>query len=165
MRGSIAPRPGVLPRAFCVLFKPAQVLPYSTNNARFEELAEKASYKRPWANAQRCLIPAIAFDEPCWESGKNIWWQFKRRDGALWGLAGLWNTWTDHATGELHESYTMLTVNADSHPLMNRMHKPDPKYAHNEQDKRSVVSIERHESDQWRASLCGCTTPTGCHVY
>jgi putative SOS response-associated peptidase YedK len=24
------------------------------------------------------------------------------------------------------ESYTMLTINADGHPLMRRMHKPDP---------------------------------------
>jgi len=31
-----------------------------------------------------------------------------------WGLAGLWNTWTDTATGEVHESYTMLTMNADA---------------------------------------------------
>ena len=30
-------------------------------------------------------------------------------------------------TGEVHESYTMLTLNADAHPLMSRMHKPDPK--------------------------------------
>jgi hypothetical protein len=33
----------------------------------------------------------------------------------------------DKATGEVHNSYTLLTINADSHPLMTRMHKPDPK--------------------------------------
>ena len=33
----------------------------------------------------------------------------------------------DKATGEVHESHTMLTLNADLHPLMSRMHKPDPK--------------------------------------
>jgi hypothetical protein len=32
----------------------------------------------------------------------------------------------------------MLTMNADSHALMRRMHKPDPKLAPHEQDKRSV---------------------------
>jgi hypothetical protein len=102
-------------------------LPYSTNNARAEELAAKATFKHPWARGQRCIIPAVSFDEPNWESGKNAWWRFRRADGRLWGLAGLWNTWTDKATGEIVESYTMLTLNADDHPLMRRMHKPDLK--------------------------------------
>ena len=79
---------------------------YSTNNARAEELAEKATFKQPWARGQRCIIPAWSFDEPNWESGKNVWWRFRRTDGQLWGLAGLWNTWTDKSTGEIVESYT-----------------------------------------------------------
>lgn len=124
-------------------------LTYSTNNARSEELAAKATFKTPWARGQRCIIPALSFDEPNWESGKNVWWQFRRADGDPWGLAGLWNTWHDKMTGEIHESYTMLTLNADAHPLMRRMHKPDPKLGPNDQDKRSVVPIERSDVDAW----------------
>ena len=124
-------------------------LKYPTNNARSEELADKASYKHPWARGQRCIIPAATFDEPNWESGKNEWWRFRRADGEPWGLAGLWNTWTDKATGEVHESYTMLTINADAHPLMRRMHKPDPKLAADKQDKRSVIPIEMGDVDRW----------------
>ena len=60
-------------------------LKYQTNNARSEELAAKASYKLPWARGQRCIIPADSFDEPCWETGKNVWWRFKRADGTPWG--------------------------------------------------------------------------------
>jgi putative SOS response-associated peptidase YedK len=116
-----------------------------------EELEQKASYKDPWKRGQRCIIPALSFDEPNWESGKNQWWQFRRADGMPWGLAGLWNTWTDKSTGEVHESYTMLTLNADEHPLMNRMHKPDPKLAHDKQDKRSVIPIEFGDVDLWLA--------------
>lgn len=126
-------------------------LPYQTNNARSEELAAKASYKQPWARGQRCIIPAADFDEPNWESGKNVWWRFRRADGRPWGLAGLWNAWTDKATGEVHESYTMLTINADAHPLMSRMHKPDAKLAADKQDKRSVIPIEPEDYDQWLA--------------
>lgn len=124
-------------------------LTYSTNNARFEELASKASFKQPWARGQRCIIPAWTFDEPNWESGRNVWWRFKRADAAPWGLAGLWATWTDKATGEMLESYTMLTLNADDHPLMRRMHKPDPKLGPDQQDKRSVVPIEPEDVDTW----------------
>jgi putative SOS response-associated peptidase YedK len=124
-------------------------VPYSTFNARYEELSDKASYRTPWARGQRCVIPATSFDEPNWETGRNVWWRFTRRDGTPWGLAGLWNAWVDRATGEIHESYTMLTVNADSHPLMRRMHKPDPKYGPDEQDKRSVVALEPADVDLW----------------
>ena len=55
-------------------------LPYNTNNARAEELADKAAYKLAWAKGQRCIIPAESFDEPNWESGKNEWWRFRRAD-------------------------------------------------------------------------------------
>ena len=130
-------------------FSKTSALTYSTSNARSEELALKASFKHPWARGQRCLIPAESFDEPNWESGKNVWWRFRRADGDAWGLAGLWNTWTDPASGEIVESYTMLTINADSHPLMRRMHKPDPKLPADQQDKRSVVPIKFADVDRW----------------
>lgn len=47
-------------------------LPYSTNNARAEELAQKPTYRQAWARGQRCIIPAESFDEPCWETGSNV---------------------------------------------------------------------------------------------
>ena len=117
--------------------------------------APSTSYKLPWARGQRCIIPAQAFFEPNWESGRHVPWCFRRRDGAPWGLAGLWNTWVDKATGEVVESYTMLTINADAHPLMRRMHKPDPKLGPEQQDKRSVVPIEAEDVDTW---LCAPVT-------
>ena len=64
-------------------------------------------------------------------------------------MAGLWNAWTDRTTGEVFESYTMLTVNADDHPIMRRTHKPEPKLAADQQDKRSVVAIEQADAEQW----------------
>lgn len=132
-------------------FAKAAKLPYSTNNARSEELSAKHAYRTPWAKGQRCIIPASSFDEPYWSTGKNTWWRFRRADGQPWGLAGLWATWTDKATGEIHESYTMLTVNADDHPVMLHMHKPDPKLPADQQDKRSVIAIESGDVDQWLA--------------
>ena len=124
-------------------------LRYATNNARSEELSAKASFKHPWQRGQRCIIPALAFDEPNWETGRNVWWTFARADHTPWGLAGLWNTWIDKVSGEMVESYTMCTMNADNHPLMSRMHKPDPSLAADQQDKRSVVVIEAADVEQW----------------
>ena len=130
-------------------FAKSKALPYSTNNARIESVATAASFKLPWARGQRCIIPADVFWEPCWESGKNEWWSFRRADETPWGLAGLWNRWVDKASGEIVESYTMLTQNADAHPIMRRMHKPDRKLGPDQQDKRSVVSLEPSEFEQW----------------
>lgn len=126
---------------------------FPTSNARSEELLHKPSYRHPWLSGQRCLIPAASFDEPCWETGSNVWWRFHRADGRPWALAGLWNTWVDRVTGQPFESYSMLTVNADDHPVMSRMHKPklDPttRRPRAQQDKRSVVSIEARDVGAW----------------
>lgn len=130
---------------------------FATWNARTEEMAAKASFRDAWARGQRCIIPATVFYEPNWETGKNVWWSFRRADGAPWGLAGLWNRWVDRKTGAVHESYTMLTMGANSHPLMSRMHKPEVNPATRQplpmslQDKRSVVPIEQGDVDEWLA--------------
>lgn len=124
-------------------------LPYSTNNARFEELSSKPTFRDAWRKGQRCIIPAEEFLEPCWETGKNVWWKFRRADGQPFALAGLWNTWTDQFTGEQFETYTMLTQNADASPLMSRMHRPDPHLPPDKQDKRSVVVLDKSDLDAW----------------
>ena len=83
------------------------------------------------------------------ETGKHVAWRFCRADGAPWGLAGLWNAWTDPELGEIVQSYAMLTLIADSHPQMSRMHRPDLKRPLNLQDKRSVVPIALADVDAW----------------
>ena len=123
-----------------------------TNNARSETVHSKPTFRQAWAKGQRCLIPADSYDEPCWESGVNVWWSFRRRDGQPWALAGLWNDWVDPATGEVHPSYTMLTMNCDGHELLGRMHKPDPKLPPDAQDKRTVIPLQQ---DRWEAWLHG----------
>jgi hypothetical protein len=47
------------------------------------------------------------------------------------------------------QGYTMLTLNADEHPLMSWMHKPDPKLGPTEPDKQTVALIELEHVDQW----------------
>ena len=150
-RDSVEPRRELITAQWNLIpwFAKERKLKYATNNARSEELTAKASYKPPWTRGQRCIIPAAVFFEPDWETGKHISWAFERADGAPWGLAGLWNAWTDKATGELIESFTMLTTNADEHPLMGRMHRPDPKRPPHMQDKRATIAIEFEDADLW----------------
>ncbi|OYV02057.1 MAG: DUF159 family protein [Burkholderiales bacterium PBB5] len=113
---------------------------------------EQGDVERHWQLGARQPMrwaPAAAFFEPCWETGQHVPWRFSTADASPWGLAGLWNRWTDPATGEQVESYTMLTINADGHPLMGRMHRPDPQRPPEQQDKRSVVPIALQDVDTW----------------
>ncbi len=121
----------------------------STNNCRRETMGQTWTFRRAWAAGQRCLIPARSYDEPYWGTGRNIWWRFARADGAPWALAGLWSEWTDPDTGEVVPNYTLITQNCDGHPVLGRMHKPDPHLPADRQDKRTVVSIERADWDTW----------------
>ena len=121
----------------------------STNNVRRERLASAPTFRDAWRKGQRCIIPAEHYDEPYWGTGKNIWWRFWRADGEPWALAGIWSEWTDPQTGEVIPSYSMITQNCDGHPVLGRMHKPDPELPPDQQDKRTVVPLEPQHWDQW----------------
>ncbi|MGE0350936.1 SOS response-associated peptidase [Hydrogenophaga sp.] len=126
----------------------------STNNCRREGMARSYAFGPSWRAGRRCLIPAWAFVEPYYAPGaaKSVRWQFARADGQPWALAGLWNEWTDHHSGEIVPSYTMITQNCDDHPLLKLMHKPELDEAGQllaVQDKRTVVPIEQAHWDTW----------------
>ncbi len=121
----------------------------STVNARREGMSKSWTYGGPWRRGQRCIIPAELYVEPYWGAGKHIPWRFSRADGEPWGLAGLWSEWTDPATGEVLPSYTMITQNCDQVPVLNLMHRPDPKRPPDLQDKRAVVPLEKGDWAAW----------------
>ena len=120
-----------------------------TNNARAETIASRPTYREAWRRGQRGLIPCSWYQEPNWETGRNVWWRLRRADGAPWALGGIWSEWTDPATGEIVPSCSMITINCDGHPLLGRLHKPDPKLPPDAQDKRSVVALEPADWERW----------------
>ena len=113
---------------------------FATHNARAETVGEKASFKHAWKNGQRCLIPVEAFYEPCWETGKAVRWKITLRDGHVFALAGIWERW--HRDGREVLSFSMLTVNADEHEVMKRMHRPG-------EEKRMPVIIAADDYPRW----------------
>src|SRR5450830_1365546 len=112
-----------------------------TYNARSETVAAKPSFRDAWKHAQHCIIPAEAFYEPDWRTGKPIPTRIARADGEPLGIAGLWSVWKSAKGDEVH-SYTMLTVNADDHPLMRLFHKPTD-------EKRMVVILPEERYQDW----------------
>ena len=112
-----------------------------TYNARSETVHEKPSYRDAWKAARHCIIPAEAIYEPDWRSGKAVPTRISRTDGKPMGIAGIWGTWRSPA-GEVVQSFTMLTINADTHPVMCQFHKPDD-------EKRMVVILNDQDYDAW----------------
>lgn len=50
---------------------------------------------------------------------------------------------------KLHEGHSRPKGRAEGHPLMGRMHKPDPKLPAEQQDMRSLIPLEAHDFDRW----------------
>ena len=115
-----------------------------TYNARSETVAVKPSFRDAWKHAQHCIIPAEAFFEPDWRSGRAIATRIASAEGEPLGIAGLWARWRS-PQGELVHSFTMLTINADAHPLMQQFHKPG-------EEKRMVVILAPQHYQDWLAS-------------
>ncbi|CBW75393.1 ATP synthase protein I [Mycetohabitans rhizoxinica HKI 454] len=123
---------GLVPRKHI----PPGVKVFDTMNARAETVGEKRSFSTCWRNGQLCLIPASSFYEPNYETGKAVRWRIKLASGEPFSIAGLWRAWNDSL------SFTMLTLNADSHPLLRRFHEPGS-------EKRGIVILRREYYDDW----------------
>ncbi|MPS81767.1 MAG: SOS response-associated peptidase [Achromobacter sp.] len=127
--------------------KLAEAIKKSTFNARSETAHQLWTFRNAWAKGQHCIIPADAIFEPDWRpvdqglSTKSVATRFARADGEPLGIAGLWDRWHD-AAGQLQESYTMLTINADAHPLFKHYHQSG-------KEKRMVVILPEGAYGDW----------------
>jgi putative SOS response-associated peptidase YedK len=90
-------------------------------NARAEGIESKPSFKRP-LRSQRCIIPASAFFEWKGNPGAKAKYRIARKDGDLFGFAGLYDTWRDPTGGEL-TTCTIITTQPNDivAPIHNRM--------------------------------------------
>lgn len=106
-------------------------------NARAETLDEKPSFRDAFKK-RRCLIPATGFYE--WDKkgkaagGKQPYY-FYLKEREVFGFAGLYEEWHDRETGEVLETCTIITTEA------NEILKP----VHD----RMPVIIEPVDYDQW----------------
>ncbi len=109
-----------------------------TLNARIETINQKPSFRDAAKN--RCLVLIDGFYEWQWldPKGKNKQkYLITRPDDEAFALAGLWNQWTDKTTGEILNTYTILTKEANE--LMAEIH--------NSQKRMPVVLSQNNEMD------------------
>ncbi|MDJ0946624.1 MAG: SOS response-associated peptidase [Kiloniellales bacterium] len=92
-------------------------------NARAESVAEKPAYRTAFRR-RRCLIPADGFYE--WQArppGPKQPYHIAPVTGGPFAFAGLWERWEDKAGGQVVESFTIVTTEANRrlaaiHPRM-----------------------------------------------
>lgn len=118
---------------------------WDTYNARLEMVSTKSSFRSAWKKRQLCVIPMENFFEPRYESptSKSVRWKIEHADGVPLAAAGLWE-WRPNGGPEDQPlfSFTILTINADAHPLFKQFHKVGD-------EKRTIVLLEPHEIDDW----------------
>lgn len=106
-------------------------------NARVETIAEKPSFRSALAR-RRCLIPADGFyewreaDNP--EEGGRTPMHIRRRDGALFAFAGLWEEWSGPDGSPLR---TCTIITGTPNPLLAPIHD------------RMPMILRREEEDDW----------------
>ena len=110
-------------------------------NARSETVTTSNNFREAWLGARRCIVPMMAFFEDDWRSGKAVPTRIARVDGKPMGVAGLWERWAG-AEGEVIVSFTLLTVNANSHALIGRYQQPGA-------EKRMPAILNEGAYDAW----------------
>ncbi|PQO28431.1 SOS response-associated peptidase [Bremerella cremea] len=101
---------------------------YKMINARSETIQEKPSYRSAFKR-RRCLVLADGFFEWQRQGSKKQPYLFQKKDGAPYGYAGLWETWTKGH--QPMQSCTIITTTANE--LVEDVH-----------DRMPVILQERH---------------------
>lgn len=119
-----------------------------TLNAKGETIFEKPSFRVP-AKQKRCLIFLDGFYEYHHVGNKTVPYRIFRKDGEPLTVAGLWDEWTDTATGEIVKTVTIVTTVGNG--MMAQIHN-NPKA---DMGPRMPVLLKKEEHDQW---LMACKT-------
>lgn len=115
----------------------------STLNARIETITEKASYKN--SVNKRCLVIADGFFEWQWLDPKGKQKQkylISLPDDGLFAFGGIYSQWTNKATGDIINSYSIVTTVANE--LMSDIH--------NSKKRMPVILTKENERD-WLSDI------------
>lgn len=112
-----------------------------TINARGESIFEKPSF-RTSAKSKRCLIYIDGFFEHHHYKGKTYPFYIQSIDGEPLILGGLWDEWTNKESGEIVNSFTIVTTKANS--LLSQIHN-NPKL----KEARMPLILDEKKAEEW----------------
>lgn len=114
-----------------------------TLNARGETIFEKNSFKKS-AKDKRCIICIDGFYEHHHHGKETVPYYISRKDKKPISLAGLFNEWTDPETGEVLNTFSIVTT--EGNPMMAEIHN-NPKL----KGPRMPVILPDELEDEWLA--------------
>lgn len=117
----------------------------STLNARGETIFEKPSF-RDSAQNKRCIIQVDGFYEHHHFNGKAYPYFIHHHHHKPLSLAGLWSEWVDRETGEILNTFSIVTTKAN--PLMAKIHN-NPKLP----EPRMPLILPQEWEDKWLESI------------
>lgn len=115
----------------------ANEIRFKTFNARAESLFSKPSFSAS-AKSRRCLIPVKGFFEWQHLSNEKIPWYIYHSSGEIFSLAGVFDRWTETRTGEIFETFSVITTEANE--MMAIIHNSK---------KRMPAIIEKENEKVW----------------
>jgi putative SOS response-associated peptidase YedK len=97
----------------------ARSIQSKTPNARIETIFNLVSFKEP-ARKRHCLIPVTGFFEFQHIKKNKYPYYIHLKDKEIFSMAGIWDVWTDKESGEVKETFSILTT--DANPFMAEIH-------------------------------------------
>lgn len=126
-----------------------------TINARVETIKEKPSFRN--SVNKRCLVIANGFYEWKWldtTGNKKQKHLFSLQDNELYAYGGIYSEWIDRNTGEVINTYSIVTT--DANPLVAEIHKK----------KRMPIILKPEDEKYWLegAEITNFALPYSCNL-
>lgn len=93
--------------------KQADEIKRMTLNARADTIFQKPSFREPIMK-KRCIIPSTGYFEWRHEGDKKIPYYIFLKDEEIFSMAGIYDTWLDKSTGEVVNTFSIVTTEANS---------------------------------------------------
>tara|TARA_B100001765_G_scaffold213212_1_gene178645 strand:+ start:799 stop:1566 length:768 start_codon:yes stop_codon:yes gene_type:complete len=116
-----------------------------TLNARGETIFEKPSFRNAAKN-NRCIIYVDGFYEHHHYKSKTYPFYIHHKNQEPLALAGLWSEWTDPDTGEMINSFSIVTTEGNT--MMSKIHN-NPKL----KGPRMPLILPKELEDKWLESI------------
>lgn len=97
----------------------AEEIRSKTLNSRSDSIFEKPSFRNA-IRQRRCIIPTTGFYEWREVNGKKYPYYIYLKNEEIFSFAGIWESWCNYSTGELLQTYSIVTTDANS--LMAKIH-------------------------------------------
>lgn len=99
--------------------KQADEIKRMTLNARADTIFSKPSFREPIMK-KRCIVPSTGYFEWRHEGNQKIPYYIYIKDEAIFSMAGVYDSWQDKATGEIINTFSIITTEAN--PLTDYIH-------------------------------------------